>query len=220
MGLSGGSSTTKPVYSKEIEGAAKVVTDNYNANKGAVSDIAGQVQGLLPGAIAKYQQGNPVLNATNAYGTAVLRGDYLGANPYIDQVVNSTNRGVTDKVQASLGTRGLTGGSANTDILARALAENESGLRLNAYEAERARQQQIASLAPGLAAADYAGIAPTLAIAESGAQLPFSAANNYAATIGGLLGQYTNTRTSQPFFSTLAGLGGSALSGWASGGFR
>ena len=51
---------------------------------------------------------------------------------------------------------------------------------------------------------------------------PLMAAQDYGSTIGGLLGQYQNTTTTQKqgLGGMLAGLGGSALAGWASGGWK
>ena len=50
---------------------------------------------------------------------------------------------------------------------------------------------------------------------------PLMAAQDYGNTIGGLLGNYQNTTTTQKqgLGGMLGGLAGSALAGWASGGF-
>jgi hypothetical protein len=219
MGLSSSKSSTKPVYSKQIEGAANTVTQNYNQNAGAVQGIANSVQGLIPGLIEKYQAGNPAVKAATGYATDVLGGKYLDqGNPYLQGMIDNTNSDVANKVNGSLGTRGRTGGDIQTSLLARELAKNETGLRYGDYSAERDRMGSAASLAPGLAAADYAGISPVLAAAQAGTELPFSATNNYAQTIGGLLGQYTNTKQSPSLGALLAQMAGNAASSFAMGG--
>lgn len=219
MGLSSSKSSTKPVYAKQIEGAANTVTQNYNQNAGAVQGIANSVQGLIPGLIEKYQAGNPAVKAATGYATDVLGGKYLDqGNPYLQSMIDNTNSDVANKVNGSLGTRGRTGGDIQTSLLARELSKNETGLRYGDYSVERDRMGSAASLAPGLAAADYAGISPVLAAAQAGTELPFSAANNYAQTIGGLLGQYTNTKQSPSIASLLAQMAGNAASSFAMGG--
>ena len=62
------------------------------------------------------------------------------------------------------------------------------------WNAAQARQAQAASLAPGISGAETASIAPMLATAQLGANLPMDAAMGYAQGTGGLLGQYTNTK--------------------------
>lgn len=224
MGLSGSKTktSTKPVYSGQIEGAANTVNSTYNANAPALQSIGTQIQGLVPGLIDKYEAGNPSVNAATAYNTDVLGGKYLDAgNPYLQGIVDTTNGSVADQVNALFSRAGQTGSSRQIGELGKQLSTAENNLRYADYNTERGRMDTAAGLAPSLAAADYASIAPILAAAQ-GATLPVQAANSNASTIGSLLGGYTNgtQTTSQGLGSILGGVIGSGLSGWASGGFK
>jgi hypothetical protein len=136
-------------------------------------------------------------------------------------MVDTTNNDVRNGVSASLGTRGLTGGSAQYDLVSRALADNETKLRYNDYSAERTRMDNAAALAPTLSAAGYQPLQAITNIAQA-QTMPMQAASNLSATIGGLLGQYTNSQqsTSPGLGLILAQMAGNAASGWASGGFK
>jgi hypothetical protein len=73
-------------------------------------------------------------------------------------------------------------------------------------------------MAPGLAAADVIQVAPMLSTLEA-SLTPLQAAGGYAQGVQGLLGQYSKTKNKSGIGGLLGGLGGAALSGWASGGF-
>jgi len=94
------------------------------------------------------------------------------------------------------------------------------GLNANNYAAERNNQQQVAANAPQLAAANYLGITPLLAAAQSGAELPFSASNNYATALAGLLGNQTTTtqKAKGNVFQSLLGGVGQGLGAYAGAG--
>ena len=119
----------------------------------------------------------------------------------IDQSGEDVGRGVS----ATMGVRGLTGGSVHEQILARELGKNAMGLRYNDYNNQQQMQAQAAGMAPGNAAADYLSISPLLGAAGAASGLPLDAASQYAGATGGLLGQYSTTKTSQPWGSALLG---------------
>lgn len=220
MGLSSKKtkSSTKPVYSKEVEGAAKSVSNTYNSNIGNVQDISGQISGLVPEMIAKYREGDAGVNAARDYNVDVLNGDYLNNNPYVDDLVQQGNNDVMNRQQAILGKRGVGGTSNFTELVGGAINRNSLGTRADIYDRERSRMDGAAGRAPGIAAADAIQIAPLMSAAGA-SLLPMQAASGYGATIGGLLGPYTNSeqKSSGGF---LPGLIGTALGGWASGGFN
>jgi len=54
------------------------------------------------------------------------------------------------------------------------------GLNANNYAQERANQQQVAGMAPQLAAADYLGVTPLLSTAQLGAALPYTGLQSLA----------------------------------------
>lgn len=224
MGKSKTKSTTEPWAGAKpyILGAANEAQGAYDANKAGVANIASQVQGLLPSLVSKYQAGDPTLTAAKGYNTDVLSGKYLNNNPHLQAVIDSTGNDVRNGVQASLGTRGRTGGDSYFSLTSKALADNASKLRLADYDAERGRMATASGQTPGLIAADTAAIAPLLAVAQAGSELPFAASNNYAANISRLLSPYTTTTQtqSQGLGSILGGVLGAGLGGWASGGFR
>lgn len=222
MGLSGSkqTSTTKPVYSAQIEGAANNVNNAYASQAGKISGVTDQLATLVPNLVSQYQNGGDAnTRAATAYNTDVLGGKYLDAgNPYLEQQVATTNANTRNGLAASLGTRGLTGGSAFADIITRGLAENESGLRYTDYNNERARMGQAAALAPGLSASSQLPIQSLLSIAQA-QQMPIQAAAGAGSAVGGLLGQYgtTTQKSSQSLGGLIAQLAGTGLSAFGSG---
>lgn len=220
MGLSSKktTNTTKPVYEQEIKEAADISNQTYQNNIGTANDIAGQFAGLVPDLLAKYQDGNATVNAAQAYATDTLNGKYLNNNPYLEDIIRTTNDSVIDNVNAGVGTRGQTGGSAQMELLSTNLADNETGLRWNDYNTERQNMNSMAGLAPGLAAAEQIPLAAAMAAGESAVNLPWVGANNVAANTAGLLGNYT-TQTQKTSGGLLGDLLGAGLAGWASGGF-
>lgn len=219
MGLSSSKSKTTPVYGKQVEGAAANVTSAYNAQSPKISAISDQLGTLVPGLIEKYTKGDANINAAKGYNLDVLGGKYLSGNPHLDQMVATTGNNTRNGVTASLGTRGLTGGSAHADIVSRALAENEGKLRYADYDAERGRMTTAAGMAPSLAAAGELPLASIQAILEA-QQMPVQTAAGAGNAVGGLLGQYTNTKQSGNLGQLIASIAGSAASAWASGGFK
>lgn len=220
MGLSSKKTTTenKPIYSKEIKGAADAVTSTYNSNIGNVQGAADAVGGLIPSLVDKYQKGDAGVNAARDYNVDVLGGKYLDeGNPYLEGILKNSNDAVRNQSQVALGSRGLAGTSDYQGIIADRVSENDQNLRYQDYGQERQRMATAAGQSPSLAAADYASISPLLGAAQS-TTLPMQAASGYGSTIGGLLGQYQKqTQSSSGGF--LPGLIGAGLSGWASGGF-
>lgn len=220
MGLSSSKtkSTSKPVYSAQIEGAAGNINSAYGAQAPKIAGISDQLGGLVPGLINQFQTGNPNVNAASAYNADVLGGKYLNGNPQLDEMVRITGDNTRNGLAASLGTRGLTGGSAFGDIITRALAQNETGLRFNNYNTERGRMDSAAAQAPGLAAAQYLPITAIQDILQS-QQAPLQAAVGAGNGVGGLLGQYTNstTKSSPSLGAIIAQIAGNAAQAYAGG---
>lgn len=208
MGLSSSSKTqtNKPIYSSQLEGAANTVTNTANAQLPKITSITDQLSGLVPSLMDKYANGDPTTNAAKAYNTDVLSGKYLDAgNPYLEQMVAKTNNNVSNQTSAALGTRGLTGGSAFADIVSRALANNETGLRYNDYNSERDRMATAAGQTSSLAGASEVPLSSILSILQA-QQIPVATASGAGATVGGLLGQYQTTKQTSDN-SVLGGLG-------------
>jgi hypothetical protein len=218
MGLSSSSSKTTqtPVYAPQLTAAAGNVSSAYSAAAPGIASSAQAIGSTVPGLIDKYTNGDPTVNAAQTYDQNVLNGQYLHGSPELDNVVDQTNNHVMNNTESSLGTRGLTGGSAYTDIIARALAQNETGLRYQDYQTERNNMNTAAQNAPSQAAASYLPL--TAATAAAGAQqAPVQAAAGMAASTGGLLGQYVNSNTTQTqsIASLIAAMAGSAAQAYA-----
>lgn len=224
MGLSGSkqTSTSKPIYENQITGAANNISSAYSGQQPKMTGITDSLASLVPGLVEQYNKGDPNVTAARNYNTDVLGGKYLDeGNPYLEDMVSRSNSDVSNRLSASLGTRGLTNGSDFTNIIARAVADNGTQLRFNNYNTERGRMDSAAALAPSLSSAQYAPLAPIFDIL-SAQSAPVQAATGAGAGIGGLLGNYTNntTKNSQSLGSIITQLAASGAAGWASGGFK
>lgn len=221
MGKKKSTTTNKPIYSAQVEGAAGDLTSAYRQAQPGLQAGADQFAGVRQGILDRYNSADNPLNAARSHYSDTLSGKYLTGNPYLDQIVSDTNNSVGNAVAASLGTRGLTGGSAHSGILSRELAKNETGLRYQDWANQLARMDNAASSVGSLGQAESAMLDPAIR-AYQAQTAPMLAASDYASGIGGLLGQYQTVKQKQSggLGQMLAGLGGSALSGWASGGFK
>jgi len=212
-------SKSTPVYSSQIEGAANNVNSAYNAAAPGIANTANALGGLVPDLVSKYTNGDPTVQSAMQYNQDVTSGKYLDAgNPYLQSQIDQTNSGVRNGLAASLGTRGLTGGSAFGDIITRNLAQNENTLRYTDYTNERNRMDGAASAAAGISAGQYQPLTAIQSILQS-QQAPIQAAAGQASSIGGLLGQYTNTTQKQGtnIGMLIAQLAGNAASAYAGG---
>lgn len=199
-----------------LQSASSAVQSAYNQNAPQVQQIASMIQGGLPGLADKAFGSNPLVTAAQGYNTDVLSGKYLDAgNPYLSGIISSTADDVTNRVNGAIGLRGRTGGDAHSQILGRELASAENTLRYGDYNSERERMAAASAGAPGLASAEYAGIAPFLAAAEAGAEIPFTASNNLASALAGLWGNSQTTTQKQGLGSALLQAAGAAAGAYA-----
>lgn len=211
--------STKPVYSSQIEGAANNVNSAYSQAQPGIISTANALGSTVPGLLDQYNNGDPGVKSAMQYNQDVTSGKYLDAgNPYLQGQIDQTNAGVRNGLAASLGTRGLTGGSAFGDIITSNLAKNENNLRYTDYTNERNRMDQAASAAGGISSAQYQPLQIIQSILDS-QQAPIKSAAGAASSIGGLLGSYTNsTTTSKPSIAQLlAQAAGNAASAYAGG---
>lgn len=223
MGKKKTTSTTKPIYGRQIEGAANTVGNVYNQQAPKISGYADQIGSLVPGLVQQAQAGDAGINAARDYNVDVLSGQYLNeGNPYLEGVLSNSNNDIRNQLQAALGAKGLTGGSDYAGLISDKIAKNTLATRYQNYDAERARMATAAGQSPGIAAGAIAPVASAVGAAQAAGSLPMDAALKYGAGIGGLLGQYTNTTQKQSggLGSMLGGLLGAGLSGWATGGFK
>lgn len=192
-------------YAKE---AAGTVQDVYGANAGNLANISGQVSGVLPGLIDRFNTGDAGVNAAGGYVTDVLGGKFMEGNPWLQGMIDKTAGDVTSRVGAAYGSRGSFGGTAHTTALGKALSEAELGLRYGNYSDEVNRMGSAAGLAPGIAQAQYTGLPEILQTAGLGAEIPYAGIN---ALSGNLSSLFSGGVQKGP------GIGGSILGGLASG---
>lgn len=211
-------SSTKPIYSKEVEGAAGNITSAYEAARPGLQAGADKFGGILSSVVDRYNQGDPNITAARGYNADVLGGKYLDAgNPYLDQMIGQQGNDIANNISAGMGTRGQTGGSAQAGILSRELGKNALGLRYQDYGAERDRMGQAVSQVPGLIAAENGILDPAFAAYEA-MQAPVRAAVGAGQGVGGLLGQYTQTKQKGSLAGLLAQMAGNAAQAYAGGG--
>jgi len=173
-----------------IQRGAAELDSAYGQAKGAVQQQTDNVMGLLnPFLTDRMQNGDPGVNAARDYGVDVLSGKYLEGNPYLDQIIADSNNDIKNQMQASLGVKGLTGGSDYANLISRNIARNSTNLRYGDYNAERGRMDGAAGRAGGIASADYLPVQGLLASLQA-SKAPFDLASQYAGGLGGLLGGY------------------------------
>lgn len=213
MGLSSKKTTTtqtnKPIYSREVEGAARSQQQAYDAARPGIDRVSGNMLDLSDDLLGRFRNGDPTINAARRHIQRTLNGD-PAENPYLDDMIDISNDNVRNTLQAKLGTRGQTGGSAYYDMIGRGLAQNETGLRFQDYNNVMDRRQQAAGMAPGVVAGDYIPVAGAMQAGQQGAMLPLQAALANSAGVGGLLGQYQNqrgTQTQNTGFMDILGMG-------------
>lgn len=182
--------TNRPIYSAQIEGAAQGVQDAYNQAQpmiGQVSSNLGTISNNL------LTQGT---DPTVAMGQQTLQ-DMMqgGENPYLQQMIDQTNSSVRNQLQAQMGRRGAVGGSDYTNLIARALARNETEARFGDFNAAQQRRLQAAGMSPTLLQGALMPLQVGAQLGSQGAMLPLQAALASSAGVAGLLGPYTNTES-------------------------
>lgn len=202
-----------------ITNAANTLQTAVAGNQGNIDAISGQMQGLLPG-LASRIGNDPLAGQAKAYANDVLGGRYLGANPYLDGMVNEARAGAFDTVNAGFGRSGMAGGTTHMQSLGRGLGQAELGLRYNDYAGERARMDGMANSAGQISIADLAALPSYLGLADSAATVPLTNAQALASGMGGLMGNYTTTTQKQGGLgSALGGLAGLGLQAYGLGMF-
>lgn len=219
MGKKSSKASSKPPkeFMPYIMNGANAVQGAYNRNAGNIQNVSDQFSGLVPGLLDQYAQGDPTVNAAQAYNLDVLSGNYLDGNPYLDDVLARSNSDIVNSSQAALGLKGLTGGSSYADIISDNVAKNTLSTRYNDYNNERARMAQAGSQAGQLAAADQIPLQSALS-AGGMSMMPVQAASGYAGSLGGLLGGYQTQKTPGGWGNDLLGAATSLGGAWLMGG--
>lgn len=118
--------------------------------------LAPETQQALSGIRDSALAGSPLTQQAQNYTQQVLAGDFLGQNPFFNQVFNPAAEAVTNQVQSAMSRAGRLGSGANTDILSQNLADLAGNLAFQQYGAERGRQDAAARFAPALDAQRFA----------------------------------------------------------------
>ena len=171
------------------------------------------------------------LNAFDRQLVREARGEYLNANPYVDQMYNQAADQVTNRFHSAFGTSGRFGSPSHQRELAGGLADMATNIYGANYAQERDRQQlaartglsgvnQAISRAPGL---DQAAYIPAQMLGGVGGQIeglqqamanqPANDLARYAGLIQGGYGGTTTTRGSGGGVNPAAGLLGGAATG-------
>jgi len=181
-GGGGGSSTTTnqldpavvPYVTYGLEEAKKLYQQpgpDYYPGQTYV-DPSAQTTQALNLAQARATAGSPLVNAAQRQQQNVIQGNYLGANPFLNQAMSGAASAATqaynDAIQntrSGAAGSGRYGSAAMFDQtsraqqnLANALAQEAGRLMYQNYGAERGYQQQAVQQAPAMAMADYADI--------------------------------------------------------------
>jgi len=234
----------KDIYAQTggLYGSGMGYTPYSGPRVAGLSDI--QRQGMETG----YQNilsGNTPAQAAGGMLNKTLQGDYLGgANPYLDQVFATSAQNVTDQfnrnILPSIKTAGVQSGmyDSSRQGIAEGLAAGEAQKNLAqlsaniyapAYESERSRQIQAATLAPSLSNWDaqqlmgLGGIEQDMMQRELDAmqqywneyqQAPWSRLGSYTTNVMGMGtpgGTTSTTQAGAGGFSPTGMLGGAAL---------
>jgi hypothetical protein len=163
-----------------------------------------------------------------------------GTNPYLEDILNTSNRRISDKIGSSMSGAGRYGSGQHTDVAARAMAEAANPILAEDYTQGLQRAGQWAQLMPTLDQAQYAPAQSLMALGQynqeraqsqlndtikyynSQQAYPWEQLARYNAIAGGagaLGGSMTGTQTTpinQP--STLQKLFGGAAAGAGLGG--
>lgn len=157
------------------------------------------------------------LTGARAYVGDVLGGKYLSGNPELQNVIDTTNSSVTDKVNALFSRAGqsTSGSTRATGELSKRLAENESALRYQNYSDEQKRMMDAVSAALGLNSANNANYDTLTGLGTAAATTPYIGASFLADGLGGLWGNSTTTKSSPSLGQMLIGAASNAAAAYA-----
>lgn len=223
--MGGGSKTTSESgsaqkwaqpFAKEAAGSVQAV---FNQNQPQLQQITSGITSLLPGLSQRFTQGTPTLNAAKDLTQQTLGGSFLSAgNPYLQNVIDQTKRGVTDTVNSQFSLGGRYGSGAHTGVLANQLANAEGGLRYQDYGTERGYQNQAINQAGALEGVDNASLAALLQAAGVGAELPYTGTNALSSGLGSLFSGGTQTQKGPGLLGQIIGAAGQVGAGAAQAG--
>ncbi len=105
---------------------------------------------------ARATGGNPLLPLAQQQTAATLGGEYLGANPYLEQLQDSVMSTVMPQVDSQFGmASGRFGSPAHAEALGRGVSRGMSPYLFGEYGDERSRMMQASQMAAPLGREDY-----------------------------------------------------------------
>jgi hypothetical protein len=204
--------------------AVKSITDVYNANKENLAQQSADANAFAKTLQGGYNAAGSVGNAGSNYFNKVMNGAYLGNNPYLQGMIDSTNKDVTNNVNSQFTLAGRYGSGAHTGVLTDQLASAENALRYQDYGSERDR---MTAAAQGSVEADAARAQAQTAAAQQAlaaqtiaAQLPYMGSESLASALnalfsGGVSDSSAVTKSGGGLMGGLTGaLGAAAGLGW------
>lgn len=129
--------------------------------------FAPATEAALGGIQQRALQGSPVVSEAQRHATNILQGDYLNANPYLDQAYQMGERSIMPGINATFGAGGRTGSEAHTQALGSGLADLSAQIYGGNYQQERQRQMQALGFAPTLAAQDYLDLSQLAGVGQA-----------------------------------------------------
>jgi hypothetical protein len=173
-----------------------------------------ETESALTGTAARAQGGSPLVQGAQDYTQGVINGNYLNANPHLDATFNRAALATQNQLASQFAGAGRNV-DASQQLRSQELNDLATGIYGGAYDSERNRQQQAASMATGLANQDYVDLGQLAAVgaqreglAREQAEQPGTALDQYLGRVTGQVGQ-----TSYQPRNTAAGAVGGAMMG-------
>lgn len=216
MGLSSQKTTTGP--SKQampyLQAGSSALQSVYDANKGNVAEIGSDLMGQYR-RFSDSVTNNPTLGAARRFTADTINSD-PASNPQLDNIINTSNNDIMDRINAIFSRAGQTRSSRQIGEVAKQLSANESGLRYNDWNTGMDRKAQAVQQAIAMGGLDNQTSAALTALAEGAATTPYLGAQILSQGLGNLWGNSTTTKQGsnigQMLLSAGATAGAAALS--------
>lgn len=204
MGLSSSKTTSGPSKAAMpyLKQGSSALQDAFSQSQ----QLGGQVTSALGDTFKNYSTTNPNLTAANGYVGDVLGGKFMQGNPFLENIIGSTNNDVMDRVNSAFSRAGQTGSSRQIGELGKQLSSAENNLRYQNYSDEQARMAQAVQQAAGLNSAQNENIQTQAGLGQTLSGIPLDLASQYASGLGGLWGNSVTQKTSGSLASGLGGL--------------
>jgi hypothetical protein len=209
--------------------AQPYITDSLSGLQSANQQAQSQVANTLPVLNSALARVSDLATNKPAYMTdaqtqldRTINGDFLGKNPYASGLADIIADKTGAQYNSTFGAAGRSHGGLAALLSGQGIGDALGQFYGNQYSTDRGLQQQAIMAAPGFYQNEFADIAPTLALANAGVNLPLAPATAYASGVTGATSPYvqnTTTQKSGGLGQILGGalqLGTAALTGGAS----